>query len=77
VLIGLGFGLTRLAVLQAASGPSLESIGGYSVETGNKPFDPLKIADWIPADRLRASELANGRCVYIVYSFSSVASLLF
>jgi hypothetical protein len=55
--------------LQAASGATLESIGGYGVETGNKPFDPLKIADWIPADRLRASELANGRYVYTIYTF--------
>lgn len=39
----------------------LEGMVGTSAETGGKIFDPLNLSDWIPADRARATELANGR----------------
>lgn len=39
----------------------LSTMLGVSVETGNKVFDPLKLAQWRDVDQLRASELANGR----------------
>ncbi|GFH60767.1 hypothetical protein CTEN210_17243 [Chaetoceros tenuissimus] len=39
----------------------LDGMVGTSAETGNKVFDPLNLSDWIPADRARAAELANGR----------------
>mmetsp|Transcript_7925 Transcript_7925/g.14922 ORF Transcript_7925/g.14922 Transcript_7925/m.14922 type:complete len:195 (-) Transcript_7925:260-844(-) len=41
--------------------PNLEGMVGTSVETGGKIFDPLNLSDYIPADRARAAELANGR----------------
>nr|6LY5_U Chain U, FCPI-2 [Chaetoceros gracilis] len=39
----------------------LDGMVGTSVETGGKIFDPLNLSDYIPADRARAAELANGR----------------
>lgn len=39
----------------------LSSMAGISVETGNKVFDPLGLAQWRDIEELRASELANGR----------------
>mmetsp|Transcript_16054 Transcript_16054/g.23480 ORF Transcript_16054/g.23480 Transcript_16054/m.23480 type:complete len:195 (-) Transcript_16054:238-822(-) len=41
--------------------PDLDGMVGVSVETGGKVWDPLNLSDWIPADRARAAELANGR----------------
>uniref|UniRef100_UPI003FA615AD light-harvesting protein XLH2 n=1 Tax=Tribonema minus TaxID=303371 RepID=UPI003FA615AD len=45
----------------ALQAKTLEEIGGYSAETGNKPFDPLNIAAFVPPERMRQSELHNGR----------------
>eukprot|EP00979_Chaetoceros_neogracilis_P002557 scaffold435_cov275-Chaetoceros_neogracile.AAC.9 len=39
----------------------LDGMVGTGVETANKIFDPLNLSDWIPAERARAAELANGR----------------
>lgn len=40
---------------------SLEAIGGYDIETGGKPLDPLKLAKWIPAETLRRYETVHCR----------------
>ncbi|KAJ8600640.1 hypothetical protein CTAYLR_006927 [Chrysophaeum taylorii] len=39
----------------------LSTMPGISVETGNKVFDPLGLAQWRDIEELRATELANGR----------------
>lgn len=40
---------------------SLEAIGGYDIETGGRPLDPLKLAKWIPAETLRKYETVHCR----------------
>ena len=40
---------------------SLEAIGGYDVETGGKPFDPLNLCKYIPAETLRKYETVHCR----------------
>merc|ERR1719223_994181 len=39
----------------------LDDMVGVSVETGGKAWDPLNLSDYIPPERARAAELANGR----------------
>mmetsp|Transcript_19951 Transcript_19951/g.79560 ORF Transcript_19951/g.79560 Transcript_19951/m.79560 type:complete len:198 (+) Transcript_19951:70-663(+) len=49
---------TRTSVAMSAD---LATMPGVSVETGNKVFDPLELAQWRDVEELRATELANGR----------------
>lgn len=39
----------------------MEKLIGVDLESGNKVFDPVGLAQWAPADFLREAELANGR----------------
>mmetsp|Transcript_28498 Transcript_28498/g.43630 ORF Transcript_28498/g.43630 Transcript_28498/m.43630 type:complete len:196 (-) Transcript_28498:343-930(-) len=39
----------------------LDNMIGATVEVGGKPWDPLNVSDYIPADYARKCELANGR----------------
>lgn len=47
--------------MAAQAKASLEAIGGYDVETGNKPLDPLNLAKYIPAETLRKYETVHCR----------------
>lgn len=40
---------------------SLEAIGGYDVETASRPIDPLHLAKYIPAEKLRKYETVHCR----------------
>ena len=60
---------------------SLEAIGGYDVETGGKPFDPLNLCKYIPAETLRKYETVHCRvamlaCVGYAYPRESCVSWL-
>lgn len=48
-----------LALFQVKA--SLYEIGGYDVETGGKPFDPLNLCKYIPAATLRKYEVVHCR----------------
>lgn len=56
-----GFAPTAAVRPALTAKAELASMPGVSVETGNKVFDPLKLAQWRDVDELRATELANGR----------------
>ncbi|CAM9580463.1 unnamed protein product [Chrysoparadoxa australica] len=40
---------------------TLESIGGYGIETMGKPFDPCGLASVLPMDKMREYETVQGR----------------
>lgn len=59
LMLGLLFCSSCFFSPQAAA--SLEAIGGYDVETMGKPLDPLHLAKYIPAEKLRKYETVHCR----------------
>ena len=44
-----------------AATADLNGLVGTDIESGNKIFDPVGLAQWAPVDYLRKAELSNGR----------------
>ncbi|CAM9679710.1 unnamed protein product [Scytosiphon promiscuus] len=63
------------AISDAEAKASLEAIGGYDVETGGKPLDPLNLAKYIPAETLRKYETVHCRVAMLAcvgYAFPQI-----
>ncbi|CAM9814572.1 unnamed protein product [Pylaiella littoralis] len=63
------------AISDAEAAASLEAIGGYDVETMNKPLDPLNLAKYIPAEKLRKYETVHCRVAMLAcvgYAFPQI-----
>ncbi|CAM9756587.1 unnamed protein product [Ectocarpus fasciculatus] len=69
----LGSAIEPLSDAEAKA--SLEAIGGYDVETGGKPLDPLHLAKYIPAETLRKYETVHCRVAMLAcvgYAFPQI-----